>query len=68
MLLAIKNLLQHKIYQIVNDGCRSDRFNNVYWAMGLVRGHLAIQGQLDINENVQISKLWKDSGHKGLGE
>ena len=36
--------------------------------MGLVRGHLAIQGQLDINENVQISKLWKDSGHKGLGE
>ena len=56
MLLAIKNLLHHKIYQIVNDGCRSDRFNNVYWAMGLVRGHLVVRRQGNIDVEVQASK------------
>ena len=38
------------------------RLRNVYWIVGLVRE------QLDINEDKQISKLWKDSGHKGLGK
>ena len=39
----------------------------VYWAMGLVRGHLIVRERLDIGEDMQISRLWRDSGHKGLG-
>ena len=35
--------------------------------MGYVRGHQVARGQVDINENVQISKLWKKFGCKGLG-
>ena len=46
---------------------RDERPRNVYWAMGLVRGHLTIRGQVDVSEEVQISELWKDSGHEGLG-
>ena len=41
---------------------------NVYWAVGLVQGHLIVQGQVDVSKEVQISELWKDPGHEGLGK
>ena len=35
--------------------------------MSLVRGHLVIRGQVDVSKEVQISELWKDPDHEGLG-
>ena len=46
--------------------CRDEGPRKVYWAVSLVRGHLAVRGRLDLNKDVQINKLWKDFGHKGL--
>ena len=48
--------------------CRDKGLRKVYWAVGLVRGHLAVRRWLDLNEDIQISKLWKDFDHKGLGK
>ena len=39
--------------------CRDERPRNIYWAVGLVRGHLVVRGQVDVSEEVQISELWK---------
>ena len=38
----------------------------VLFPVGLVQGNLIVRGQLDISDDVQINRLWKDSGHKGL--
>ena len=38
----------------------------VSFPVGLIRGHLIVWEQLDISDDVQINRLWKDSGHKGL--
>ena len=35
--------------------------------VGLVREHLIVRGQVDVSKEVQISELWKDLGHEGLG-
>ena len=37
----------------------------VYWAVGLIRGHLVVRGYVGFNGKVPISKLWKDFGRKG---
>ena len=37
--------------------CRDEGPRKVYWAVGLVRGHLAVRGWLDLNKDVQINKL-----------
>ena len=39
---------------------------SVSFPVGLVQGNLIVRGQLDISDDVQINRLWKDSGHKGL--
>ena len=48
--------------------CRDEGPKNVYLDVGLVRGHLTIQGWLDLNEDIQISygrilviKVWESS-------
>ncbi|KAM3699504.1 hypothetical protein ACJW31_05G030600 [Castanea mollissima] len=43
-----------------DEGSRS-----VYCAVGLVRGHLTVRGQVAFNGKVPIDELWKDSSHKG---
>ena len=47
--------------------CRDERPMNVYWAVGLVLGHLIVRGYVDVSKEVQISELWKDLGHESLG-
>ena len=49
-------------FECTNRICRDEVPRNVYWVVALV------QGQLDINKDVQINKLWKNSSHKGLGK
>ena len=36
--------------------CRSDRPNNVYWAMDLVRGYPIVRGQGNIDVEARTSK------------
>ena len=40
---------------------------NIDWTMGLILGHLIVQGQVNVSKEVQISELWKDPSHEGLG-
>ena len=46
---------------IFRQSCRGERPKNAYWAVGFVRE------QLDVSEDVQISRLWRDFGREGLG-
>ena len=54
--------------ETLKDYCRDEGPRNVYWVVGFVREHLVIQGWLDLNEDIQMSKLWKYFGHQGLGK
>ena len=40
---------------------------NVYWAVGLVQGHIIVRGEVNVSKKVHISELWKDPGHESLG-
>ena len=51
---------------LLTDYYKDERLRNVYWAMGLIREHLVVQGHVDFSEEVQVSELWKDFGHEGL--
>ena len=61
-------LYSNLVYFFIYNICRDEGPRKVYWAVGLVQGHLAIRGRLDLNKDIQISKLWKDFSHKGLGK
>ena len=34
--------------------CRVEEPKNIYWALGLVRGRLLVQGQINSNEDVRL--------------
>ena len=36
---------------------------SVHWAISPVRGHLVVQGQVYVYEEVQVSELRMDYGH-----
>ena len=61
-------LYSNLVYFFIYNICRDEGPKKVYWAIGLVQGHLVVRGRLDLNEDIQISKWWKDFGHKGLGK
>ena len=61
-------LYSNLVYFFIYNICRDEGPKKVYWVVGLVQGHLAVRGRLDLNEDIQISKWWKDFGHKSLGK
>ena len=55
-LLNLKVIKRYKNDSLFAYRCRDDRLSSVYEAMGLVRGHLIVQKQVNVITEVHISE------------